>query len=291
MFPAHVLPQLTGFLQEVCEDVPTWGEDHAFFLFLRNKYFASTAKAERMLLEPWRSLRGLSQVFVDRKLVSPAYADSLEASMTSMKGFDPQEWLKTMTARKEAAVALLSEGRLHDSWNMSGLISELMINTLDEATHHTILQSMPRSFHRAVYRLPCEAELNTTLAILCLQQPPDNDELWSMALHSANIAIDITEDRAAWIWEYESMPSLWTPDNDASWYTDIEHSDTRVRRGNIMMALGEWSYACTDLEIANGITPGNPTIEGALEDAIKQVNPEVRPGAMLERHDILWVND
>lgn len=158
--------------------------------------------------------------------------------MTSIKDFNPQEWLETLTARKEAAVELLRKGRLHDSWNMSGLISDLMINTLDEAARYNILQSVPRSFHRAVHRLRCEVELNYTLAILCLQQPPENDELWSMALHSANVAIDITEDKAAWIWRYESMPTLWTPDNDASWYTDMEHSDTRVRLGNIMLHWG-----------------------------------------------------
>lgn len=290
MFPAHVLPRLTSFLGLISESLPLWGKNHRLVLTVRNKYSASPARVERMLLEPWRSLRSLREVCVNDKLVSAAYADSLRVSMAS-SGFSPQDWLRTVTAHKESGAKLLMEGKLHDSLATSSIVGTLMVNTFQQATECNVLRSMPWVFHQVINRLRFQAELNNTLAILRLQLPAQHNEIWSMGLQSANIAADIAEDKAAWIWRYQSKPALWTPDNDANWYTGVERAKTRFRRGNIMMALGEWGYACNDLEIAQSLSPGDAAIESALKEARQRYDPEVRLGTMLKRYGIRFQNN
>lgn len=274
IFPVILLPRFTNFLQQMCDALPRWGKEHAIHLHLRHKY-QSGPETERLLLEPWRSLHGLSEVVVGTDVISPEYAKTLQTAMTTT--FEPHKWLESMKSMKEVGSAEFKKGNVRNACDHYQNVLSVLESVLKSASDGRLLSTMPTEFGQAVNKLRFQCELN--LALCCLKLKTS----WEEALLAADNAIDLAEGNGIdHVWS-ACAPRI--PANDKSEYTAVDRNKARFRRGSIMIELGEYGYACSDLQTALQDAPGDTIIQNAFELAKEKYDPTVRPGISLRR---LW---
>ena len=277
LFPAMWLPRLVGFLELPCNTLPKWGQDHEIMLHLRHKYTSGPGVMEQALLEPWRCLRGLRTVIVKPHLVAPAYADSLREDMMG-GNLQPWTWLKSVSATKESGSTCFKEGNIADACTAFMTAVAALENTYRAVGRAQILHDTPAQFHQSVNHLRFQCELNIALAICRLKTD------WEMGLLGADNAVDLAENNPeAVVWGRTRGAIPLQPHNHSSWYTDAERAKARFRRASIMMALGEYGFACSDLSLAERLRPSDLAIRDAFDKARNEYDPNVRPGIALRR--------
>ncbi|KAL8924536.1 MAG: hypothetical protein Q9208_004011 [Pyrenodesmia sp. 3 TL-2023] len=286
IFPAHFLPRFLDFLQEMCDILPKWGKEHAIHLSLRHKYRTGPAATERLLLEPWRSLHGISNVVVSTGAVSAGYASSLQTSM--MSRFNPERWLQSLVKMKEAGTEEFSKG--HYNAAMDHYVKVIvLLESVFKTNHGKIMVSMSPRFNQAVNKLRYQCELNQAFCRMKGQKAPwegvfTSYSRWNEVILAADNAVDLAEDNETHVVWGACAP--WIPANDKSGYTAAERSKARYRRASIMMEVGEWGFACSDLKAALRDAPGDVTVISAFEKAKEKYDPAVRPGAALRRQGV-----
>ena len=275
VFPAIYLPRFTTFLQTMCDALPRWGKEHAIHLDLRHKYRSGPAENERLLLEPWRRLHGLSAVVVGTDIIPSAYAKSLQTAMTGE--FEPWSWLKSATNMKDMGSEEFKKGQWGDARDHYRNTLSILESVFQSARQGRLLSTMPPKFGHAINKLRFQCELN--LALCCLKLKTH----WAEALLAADNAIDLADDNEMnRVWE-ACAPKV--PANDKSDYSAVDRSKARFRRGSIMIELGEYGYAASDLEDALKENPEDAIIQSAFETAKEKYDPTARHGAVVSR---LW---
>ncbi|KAL8751208.1 MAG: hypothetical protein Q9184_006139, partial [Pyrenodesmia sp. 2 TL-2023] len=283
VFPAQALPRFLSFLQEMCDILPKWGKEHAIHLRLRHKYRAGPAATERLLLEPWRSLHGISNVVVSTEVITADYASSLQTSM--MSRFNPERWLQSLVKMKEAGNEDFSKGLYNAAMDHYVKVI-VLLESVFKSSHGKTMVSMSPRFNQAINKLRYQCELNQAFCRLTGQKAPwepvfTRYSRWDETLLAANNAVDLAEDNEThMVW---SACAPWIPANDKSGYTAAERSKARYRRASIMMEVGEYGFACADLEAALRDAPGDMTVISAFKNAKEKYDPKVRPGAGFQK--------
>lgn len=273
VFPAIYVPRFTTFLQTMCDALPRWGNEHVIHLYLRHKYRGGPAENERLLLEPWRRLHGLSEVVVGTEIIPSAYGKSLQTAMTGE--FEPWSWLKSATNMKDLGSEEFHKEHFRNASDHYRNTLSILESVLQSARKGRLLTIMPPQFGQAINKLRFQCELN--LALCCLKLKTN----WAEALLAADNAIDLVDnDDLERVWE-ACAPKI--PANDKSEYTAVDRSKALYCRGSIMLALGEYGYACYDLEDALEEAPGDPNIQSAFERAQEKFDPTALHGAKVSR--------
>ncbi|KAG6986418.1 hypothetical protein G7Y79_00095g101320 [Physcia stellaris] len=258
VFPVLYLPRFTAFLQQMCDALPRWGKEHAIHLHLRRKYRSGPAENERLLLEPWRRLHGLSEVVVGTDII-------------------PSAWLKSATNMKDMGSEEFKKGHFGDARDHYRNTLSILESVLQSVRQGRLLSTMPPKFGHAINKLRFQCELN--LALTCLKL----NTHWAEALLAADNAIDLADDNEMnRVWQ-ACAPKV--PANDKSEYSTVDRSKARFRRGSIMIELGEYGYACSDLEDALKETPEDAIIQSAFKTAKEKYDPTARHGAVVSQ---LW---
>lgn len=232
VFPVLYLPRFLKFLETMCDALPKWGREHAIHLHLRHKYRTGPAATERLLLEPWRNLHGISEVVVGTEIISAEYAKTLETAMTAR--FEPRRWLNSLVTMKEMGTHDFSEGNILGAHNHY-LNVPTVLDSVYNSKNGRSLMSMPPEFGQEVNRLRFQCELNLALCRLKLCRL-ELKTGWQDGLLAADNAIDLAEDyEIDRVWE-TCAPRI--PYNNKSNYTAVERSKARFRRASIMMEIG-----------------------------------------------------
>ncbi|KAL8646275.1 MAG: hypothetical protein Q9226_006933 [Calogaya cf. arnoldii] len=278
VFPALFLPRFLAFLQTMCDSLPKWGKEHAIHLHLRQKYRTGP---EGLLLEPWRSLHGIESVVVSTGLVTAGYATSLQTAM--MAPFKPQKWLQNLAKIEEGGTEEFEKGLYQAALDKYVHVIALL-ESVYKSHHGSILVSMSPQFNQAINKLRYKCELNQAFCRLKGFTAPLDGVLLrhkrlTATMYAADNAVDLAEDTEADLVWKGCAP--WIPANDRSGYTAAERSKARYRRAEIMMEVGEWGFACAELEMASQYTPEDTAIQSAFERAKAKYDPRARPGAVL----------
>ena len=232
VFSVLYLPHFLVFLQAMCDTLPKWGREHAIHLHLRHKYRTGPAATERLLLEPWRNLQGISEVIVGAEIISAEYAKTLETAM--MAQFEPRRWLNSLVSMKKMGTQDFSVGDILGARSHYSNIP-MILESVYNSDKGRSLMSMPPEFGQEVNKLRFQCELNLAMCYLklcCL----DLEKGLKDGLLAANNAIDLAEDfEVDSVWE-ACAPRI--PYNNKANYTAVERSKARFRRAAIMMEAG-----------------------------------------------------
>ena len=232
VFSVLHLPHFLTFLGVMCDTLPKWGREHAIHLHLQHKYRTGPAATERLLLEPWRNLQGLSEVVVGTENISADYAKSLETAMTA--DFEPRRWLNSLVTMKKMGTQDFSVGDILGARSHYSNVPMILESVYNSDKGRSV-RSMPAEFGQEVNKLRFQCELNLALCYLklcCL----DLEKGLRDGLLAANKAVDLAEDHEIEnVWE-ACAPRI--PYNNRSNYTAVERSKARFRRASIMMEAG-----------------------------------------------------
>ncbi|KAL8790080.1 MAG: hypothetical protein Q9213_000782 [Squamulea squamosa] len=213
VFSVLYLPQFIRFLQSMCDSLPKWGQEHAIHLHLRHKYCSGPGATERILLDPWRNLHGISDVVVGTSAITPEYANNLRTAM--MSNFEPENWLHSLIEMKAFGSEKYTAGNIH----LALETYRTVIATLESvyrSNHGKSLICLPSRFGQEVNSLRFQCELNLVACYL------KHVGTLVEALLAADNAVDLSENN--------EIDRVWTasaprkPFNDKSSYTDLNRS-------------------------------------------------------------------
>ncbi|RMZ71296.1 hypothetical protein GMOD_00005830 [Pyrenophora seminiperda CCB06] len=311
-FPAQYLPRLINFLNQASRATGTWAPMHKLFLDVVNTYDFPLSRLQGDLLELFRLLSNFGGVEVNAKNLLPRYAEGLQTNMTS-PSFTVDGYLASVTELADLADAARSQ----EKYNLATEYAQATIIALTYGylTHAETLHSQPEDFSKTMQRLRWRTELGLAISLSLphrsltssstknwLRTPPSpttpqvkkaaSDLL--LAESSASKALSLATDSPSPVsnpW-YHSLPVELIPSNKPTYFTDRERAQTWYALGTVHTALGEYIFACGDMERALELWGKDSGVdeEGGLRGRIEEAFDKARQGIDGDAQS-MWVGD
>ena len=308
LFPAQYLPRLINFLDQASRATGSWAPMHTLFLDVVNTYGFPISRLQGDLLELFRLLSNFGGVEVNIKNVLPRYAEGLQANMTS-PSFTVDGFLASVTELADQADA----ARDKEKYELANEYAQATIIALTYGylTHAETLHSQPEDFSKTIQRLRWRTELGLGISLSIphrsltstkdwLRTPNPTPEVKKaardllLAETSVSKALSLVTDSpspASNPW-YHSLPVELIPTNKPTYFTDRERAQTWYALGTVHTALGEFIFACGDMERALELWGKESGIdeEGGLRGKIEEAFEKARQGIDGDAKS-MWVGD
>ncbi|KAL1792406.1 hypothetical protein ACET3X_008913 [Alternaria dauci] len=308
MFPAQYLPRLINFLDQASRATKTWAQGRSLFLNVVNTYDFPVSKLQGDLLELFRLLSGFGKVEVNGKNLLPRYAEGLQGNMMS-ESFTAEGYLQSV---KELC-DLADEAREKEQYALANEYAQATIIALTYGylTHAETLHSQDDNFNKSIQRLRWRTELGLGISLsiplrslttskhwLRTQNPTEEIRKAArdllLAETSVSKALSLATDSpspASNPW-FHSLPVELIPPNKPTFFTDREKAQTWYALGTVHMALGEYIFACGDMERALELWGKDTGIdeEGGLRTKIEESFEKARKGIDGDAES-MWVGE
>ena len=308
MFPAQYLPRLINFLDQASRATKTWAQGRSLFLNVVNTYSFPVSKLQGDLLELFRLLSGFGKVEVDGKNLLPRYAEGLQNNMMG-ESFTADGYLQSVTELCDLA----DEAREKEKYQLANEYAHATIIALTYGylTHAETLHSQEDDFNKSIQRLRWRTELGLGISLsiplrglttskhwLRTQNPTEEIRKAArdllLAETSVSKALSLAQDSpspASNPW-FHSLPVELIPPNKPTFFTDREKAQTWYALGTVHMALGEYIFACGDMERALELWGKDTGVdeEGGLRSKIEESFEKARKGIDGDAES-MWVGE
>jgi len=308
MFPAQYLPRLINFLDQASRATKTWAQGRSLFLNVVNTYGFPVSKLQGDLLELFRLMSGFGKVEVDGQNLLPRYAEGLSSNMMGEK-FTAEAYMASV----QELADLADEAREKEEYALANEYAQATIIALTYGylTHAETLHSQEEDFNKSMQRLRWKTELGLGISLsiplrgltstkhwLRTSNPTDDIRKAAKDLlqaeKSVSQALSLACDAPSptsnpW---FHSIPVELIPPNKPSFFTDRERAQTWYVLGTVHMALGEYIFACGDMERALELWGKDSGIdeEGGLRTKMEETFEKARKGIDGDAES-MWVGD
>jgi hypothetical protein len=307
MFPAQYLPRLINFLDQASRASKTWAPGHTVFMNVVNTYGLEKARLQGDLLELFRLLSNFGGVTVDSANLLPRYAEKLQACMTA-PSFSADGYLASVRELADLA----DERREKEEHGLANEYAQatIIVLTYGYLTHAETLHSQEEAFNKSIQRLRWRTELGLGISLSIPHRPVTSQKGWLhssptertriaardllLAETSVSKALSLVTDSpspASNPW-FNSLPVELIPLNKPTFFTDRERAQTWYALGTVHTALGEYIFACGDMERALELWGKNSGIdeEGGMRQKIEQAFEKARLGIDGDAES-MWVGE
>jgi hypothetical protein len=296
MFPAQYLPRLINFLDQASRASKTWAPVHTLFMNVVKTYNFPVSRLQGDLLELFRLLSNFGSVTIDSHNLLPRYAEGLQTCMTA-PSFTAEGYLARVTELADLA----DDSREKEDYGLANEYAQATIIALTYGylTHAETLHSQPESFNKSIQRLRWRTELGFGISLSLPHRPLSSRKGWLhnpnpkeetklaardllLAETSISKALSLVTDSPSptsnpW---FHSLPIELIPPNKPTFFTDRERAQTWYALGTIHTALGEYIFACGDMERALELWGKNSGVdeEGGMRNKIEAAFEKARGG-------------
>jgi hypothetical protein len=309
MFPAQYLPRLINFLDQASRATKTWAPAHTLFLNIVSTYGFPVSRLQGDLLELFRLLSNFGGVTVDSKNLLPRYAEGLQANMTAAS-FTADSYLASVTELADLA----DSAREKEDYTLANEYAHAVIISLTYGylTHSETLHSQPEAFAKSIQRLRWRTELGLGISLSIPHRSLTCNKGWLNTSHpteeirraakdlllaetAISRALSLVTDSPSptsnpW---FHSLPVELIPPNKPTFFTDRERAQTWYALGTVHTALGEYIFACGDMERALGLWGTEGGVEGEEEGGrgmVERAFERAREGIDGDAES-MWVGD